>query len=761
MSLSARQLAICTFANEKKTTPEKSGTVPWDVIVAFHAKRDIRPGKSGRMLGGYAPNGTRSDANVPFRSAVQLDIDTEGVKDKATGRILEVTKAAPALDEIRPGIDPYEYCAASSHWHEPQRGVVKYRIVMLPDRDILPEEWKALLEALDELLQGALDRDAWQWSQAFYLSSCPAENEADAFFVHNQGVPLPVDEFVRRGREILGAERHKDLSPELGTNIPPKYPPMLETPENIARVKLTLQAIDPDVKRGEWRQVCWAVMATGWTCAEALVREWSKGGHKFKEKDFMGVVKSFRADEGTGFGTLDFHAKQHGWTGVVPPVGEGVTIDDFRAYMPMHSYIYTPSRDMWPASSVNSRIPPVPLVDKDGKPLLDDNGKQKKQNANLWLDKNRPVEQMTWAPGEPMLIRDRLIANGGWVERNGVACFNLYRPPASQSGGDASKAHPWLSHILKVFPNDAKHIIEWCAHRVQRPQEKINHALVLGGAPGIGKDTILEPVKPAIGPWNFEEVSPQQVLGRFNGFLKSVILRVSEARDLGNVDRFQFYDHMKTYTAAPPDVLRVDEKHLREHYVFNCCGVIITTNHKTDGIYLPADDRRHFVAWSDCVKEDFPPEYWNGLYGWYEKGGYAHVAAFLSRLDISSFDAKAPPPKTPAFWDIADANRAPEDAELADAIDKMGNPDALTLSQIKAAAEANDEFHSWICDRKNRRAIPHRLEKCGYVPVRNDADKSDGHWKIGGSRVVVYARKELSLKERLSAASALADGVRR
>ena len=91
-----------------------------------------------------------------------------------------------------------------------------------------------------------------------------------------------------------------------------------------------------------------------------------------------------------------------------------------------------------------------------------------------------------------------------------------------------------------------------------------------------------------------------QLLGRFNGFLKSVILRVSEARDLGDVDRFAFYDHMKAYTAAPPDVLRVDEKNIREYSVLNVCGVIITTNHKTDGIYLPADDRRHFVAWSDA-----------------------------------------------------------------------------------------------------------------------------------------------------------------
>jgi len=65
---------------------------------------------------------------------------------------------------------------------------------------------------------------------------------------------------------------------------------------------------------------------------------------------------------------------------------------------------------------------------------------------------------------------------------------------------------------------------------------------------------------------------------------------------------------MKSYTAAPPDVLRVDEKNLREHSVMNCCGVIITTNYKSDGIYLPADDRRHFVAWSDLTKDDFAIE---------------------------------------------------------------------------------------------------------------------------------------------------------
>ena len=347
-----------------------------------------------------------------------------------------------------------------------------------------------------------------------------------------------------------------------------------------------------------------------------------------------------------------------------------------------------------------------------------------------------------------MLIANRIIDEGGWIERNGVTCFNLYRPPTLQPG-TAAKADPWLDHLSKMFGDDADHIVKWLAHRVQRPADKINHALVLGGAQGIGKDTLLEPVKRAIGPWNFSEVSPQHMLGRFNGFLKSVILRVSEGRDLGDVNRYQFYDHSKSYIASPPDVLRVDEKHIREHAVLNCLGVIITSNHKTDGIYLPPDDRRHFVAWSDLTKEQFEPDYWIRLWDWYHSGGDRHVAAFLAELDLASFDAKAPPPKTQAFWEVVDSNRAPEDADLTDAIDLLGSPPALTLSQI--IAHADGDFAKWLRDRANARRVPHRLEACGYVAVRNDGAK-DGLWKALGKRQVIYAKAELALRDRIGAA---------
>ncbi|MHC2281043.1 hypothetical protein ACVME8_007686 [Bradyrhizobium diazoefficiens] len=421
---------------------------------------------------------------------------------------------------------------------------------------------------------------------------------------------------------------------------------------------------------------------------------------------------------------------------------EAVSLNNFFADMKSRHFIFVPARELWPASSVDARIPP----------LLEGG---KSVPASKWLAKNRPVEQMTWAPGLPTVIEDRLIAEGGWIEHRGAKIFNLYRPPTIELG-DPKKADLWIEHISNVFPNEANHIIRWLAHRRQRPQEKPNHAIVLGGKQGVGKDTILEPVKRAIGPWNFCEVSPKQMLGRFNGFARSVILRVSEARDLGDVDRFAFYDHLKVYTAAPPDVLRVDEKNLREYSLPNCCGVIITTNYKTDGIYLPADDRRHLVAWSDLSKEDFTAAYWNRLYGWYETGGYQHVGAYLDALDISQFDPKAPPPQTSAFWEIVDAGRAPEDAELDDLLDKMGRPDAIQLSKLIGAAQG--ELGEWMRDRRNRRTIPHRMESCGYAPVRNDTAK-DGLWKTGGRRETIYGKADLTVSKRLAAARGLIKGT--
>jgi hypothetical protein len=305
------------------------------------------------------------------------------------------------------------------------------------------------------------------------------------------------------------------------------------------------------------------------------------------------------------FGSLVEEAKRlYGWTGIY--LGRGKTteemfgeaagdtpgmpppeptrptlphaaLDDFIAYLPMHQYLYTATRALWPQISVNSQIPPVPLLDQDGKPIFKEDGKTPKTiTATTWLDRHRAAQAMSWVPGEPLEIHERiLVQEGGWVNAPGSTTLNLYRRPTLRPrDGDEM---PWRNHVGWLFgTEDAWHIIDWLAHRVQRPQDKVNHALVFGGAQGIGKDTVLEPIKRAIGPWNFGEITPKVMLERFNEYAKSIILRISETRDLGDVDRYNFYEHTKVYCAGPPDAIRINEKHVKEYTIPNVVGVVLT-----------------------------------------------------------------------------------------------------------------------------------------------------------------------------------------
>jgi hypothetical protein len=64
---------------------------------------------------------------------------------------------------------------------------------------------------------------------------------------------------------------------------------------------------------------------------------------------------------------------------------QGLSLADFFAYMPQHNYIFAPTRGTWPASSVNARIPPIKLTDKNGDPSLDKDGNPRTVAPTVWL----------------------------------------------------------------------------------------------------------------------------------------------------------------------------------------------------------------------------------------------------------------------------------------------------------------------------------------------------------------------------------------
>ena len=289
---------------------------------------------------------------------------------------------------------------------------------------------------------------------------------------------------------------------------------------------------------------------------------------------------------------------------------------------------------------------------------------------------------------------------------------------------------------------------------MQYPGIKINHALVLGGAPKIGKDTLLEAVVRTVGTWNFKNIKLNHLVSKNNEFFKSLIVRLSEVRDVsdqGAVDLYRLNDHMKDMLATPPDTLRINEKYINEYYILNLTVMVITTNYR-DALKLPFDDRRHYVAFSERRGEEFPKEYWNEFWSWYETGGFAHAAALLYQRNLSNFDPKAEPPKTPAFRYMVTASRGAAYGELADAIDALGNPQALTINELMVAAPALE----WLRDVTKRAVTGHRITDCQYIAIDNPNAK-DGLWKINGRRQAIYVHSDVPPDQRVNAAEAHRD----
>ena len=151
-----------------------------------------------------------------------------------------------------------------------------------------------------------------------------------------------------------------------------------------------------------------------------------------------------------------------------------ISLEDFYAIPDSSRFMFIPTHTTWPRESVDCILPKILTGEKR-------NGKLVKIKPSDWLKQNRRVEQVTWMPGLPEVIEGKLLSDGGWKDRPGAHALNLYQPPQLVHG-DATKAGPWIEHVKRLYPDDAADIINWHAHRVQFPGEKINYALVMGAA---------------------------------------------------------------------------------------------------------------------------------------------------------------------------------------------------------------------------------------------------------------------------------------
>jgi hypothetical protein len=92
--------------------------------------------------------------------------------------------------------------------------------------------------------------------------------------------------------------------------------PTPETPREIARLESMLEFIPANCSYDTYRNVVWAILHTGWDCAERLAHEWSMTEpDRFEELTFTELVKSYDDSKSPTLGTIYHLARTGGWNG--------------------------------------------------------------------------------------------------------------------------------------------------------------------------------------------------------------------------------------------------------------------------------------------------------------------------------------------------------------------------------------------------------------------------------------------------------------
>jgi hypothetical protein len=129
---------------------------------------------------------------------------------------------------------------------------------------------------------------------------------------HSSIVPLP-DWLLTA---ILAGEKNTTTSRPTKNACAKRVSP--ETPRAVATLKEVLKHIDADCHYQTYRAVIWAVMSTGWRCAEQVALDWSlTAPERFEQNTFEALVNTYDPDrpDSISYGTLVFLARQGGYRG--------------------------------------------------------------------------------------------------------------------------------------------------------------------------------------------------------------------------------------------------------------------------------------------------------------------------------------------------------------------------------------------------------------------------------------------------------------
>ena len=295
----------------------------------------------------------------------------------------------------------------------------------------------------------------------------------------------------------------------------------------------------------------------------------------------------------------------------------------------------------------------------------------------------------------------------GIYEENGRKWLNIYRPSTVVAvEGDAT---PFKQFVEYLVPEEVErdHLLKMFAQLVQKPGEKLGHALILGSKEhGIGKSTLMDILFELLGPQNCRKASSEELESQFNSYIEGTLLVLVEEINLGAGGR-KVYNKLKDQITS--DITPMRRLYQDARSVRNVASFIFQTNLERP-ILVDKEDRRYFVVNSPAKPRE--PAYYIGFNEWW-RANLGVIRHFLEQVDLTGFNRKAPPPMTEAKFQLIKGSETPIVQELREMLEERYPPfrvDIVTHQQIAEAVKRR-------LPSATRNSIDDALREIGAVPL--------------------------------------------
>ena len=218
-------------------------------------------------------------------------------------------------------------------------------------------------------------------------------------------------------------------------------------------------------------------------------------------------------------------------------------------------------------------------------------------------------------------------------------CLNLWR-----GWGVDPKAGDWSliqEHIVVVLGDGNKefadYIIRWIAWAIQNPAAQAEVALVLIGAKGAGKGTLVRCLERIFGAHAFQVTSREEVIGKFNGHLQDCVLFVADEAYWGGDKRC--VGRLQGMITEPK--LPIERKGFDLIEVKNFLHVVMLAE---PGWVIPAGryERRYAALAVSTVKRG-DRAYFRALHRQIEQGGAEAMFYDLQMMDLDGWHPREIP----------------------------------------------------------------------------------------------------------------------